>query len=128
MMNQVQLEYSKKCFHKASPIYSSHPVYTSISYKAEHYAYYLYYNRVLFNLHVYKTKINLVYSQYLKNKMMAICLGTQNWGFDPHVYRKKWWCLNINLLEIFLLFWKVINFQELSCHLERWNVRTESGS
>ena len=72
------------------------------------------------------TDDNLGAFQYLKYEMVALCIRRQNWGFDSHVYGQKWWCLNINSLEIFLLFRKFIRFHKLSCE---WNVRrTKLGS
>jgi hypothetical protein len=37
---------------------------------------------------------------------------------------KEWWCLNIILLEVSLLFWKLFIFQELSCTFKKRKLNT----
>lgn len=61
---------------------------------------------------------------YLKYKMMAVSASRQDWGFDTHMNWKEWWCLNIILLEVSLLFWKLFIFQELSCTFKKRKLNT----
>ena len=59
------------------------------------------------------------HNAYLKYKMVAVSASRQNWRFDTHINWKEWWCLNIILLKVFLLFWKFFFFQEFSCTFKK---------